>query len=113
MRAKPELVVERIQEELTRRLVTTAPVNNLKHGNTSKLLARVHRHAARSGSRCVAAMDAAQAAEDAIQEKIPLVMIMRDDKPRETRILKRGNYETPGAVVSPACLRSSLRCRTA
>jgi hypothetical protein len=29
-------------------------------------------------------------------------MVMRDEKKRETHILKRGNYETPGDIVPPA-----------
>jgi len=48
------------------------------------------------------AVDRAKIAEDRVQQTIPLVMVMRDDKPRETHILERGNYETPGAVVPPA-----------
>lgn len=101
MRARPELVVERVREEMTRRFVTTAPVNNLKHGNTQKLL-REFIGWNPQWQPPLAAFDEAQAVEDALREKIPHVMIMRDDKPRETRILRRGNYETPGEVVTAA-----------
>ena len=44
---------------------------------------------------------AAEAAEEAAQADVPLVMVMRDDRPRDTFILKRGNYETPGEKVDP------------
>ncbi len=39
--------------------------------------------------------------ELAMQE-IPHVMVMRDDKQRDTHILLRGSYETPGEKVEPA-----------
>ncbi|MCC9655952.1 PSD1 and planctomycete cytochrome C domain-containing protein [Rhodopirellula halodulae] len=43
----------------------------------------------------------AEAKANRLQEQLPLVMVMRDDKPRETFVLLRGNYETPGDKVSP------------
>lgn len=42
----------------------------------------------------------ATAAEAKIQQQIPLVMVMRDNKPRETFVLLRGNYESPGDKVT-------------
>jgi hypothetical protein len=47
-------------------------------------------------------IDELRAEEDKIQQQIPHVMVMRDEKKRETHILKRGNYETPGDIVPPA-----------
>ena len=47
-------------------------------------------------------IDKAAQAEGLLQEKIPLVMVMRDDEPRDTFVLLRGNYETPGQKVTPA-----------
>jgi cytochrome c553 len=35
-----------------------------------------------------------------LQEQIPLVMVMRDDQPRETYVMLRGNYETLGEKVT-------------
>jgi hypothetical protein len=41
----------------------------------------------------------AQQTYDAAQSKLPQVMVMSDDKPRQTHILIRGNYEAPGDPV--------------
>ncbi|EMI55068.1 PSD1 and planctomycete cytochrome C domain-containing protein [Rhodopirellula sallentina] len=41
------------------------------------------------------------AIESRLQAQIPLVMVMRDDQPRETFVYLRGNYETPGEKVEP------------
>ena len=46
-------------------------------------------------------------------ETIPHVMVMRDDKPRETRMLLRGNYETPGEEVAPDIAAALPSCRLA
>jgi hypothetical protein len=45
-------------------------------------------------------VDAAIAAASLLQEKIPLVMVMRDDRPRDTFVMLRGNYETLGDKVT-------------
>ena len=101
MRRDPKLVLERIAEEQTRRFATSAPARDFKNGNTRKLLReflRTQPQWANLGTD----VDATVAAEDALRVAIPHVMIMRDDKPRKTFVLERGNYETPGAEVAPA-----------
>lgn len=45
---------------------------------------------------------AARRKEALAQLKVPLVMVMRDDKPRDTHIMLRGNYESLGEKVDPA-----------
>lgn len=110
MRADPKLIEQRIDTELDRRAVSSADLENLFTSNTQRLLDIYFKL---DGNTEWAAMkkaiDEARVAEDFAQEKIPLVMIMRDDKPRETHILLRGSYETPGEKVSsnvPAFLPS-------
>ncbi len=101
MRRTPTLIDERIKEEITRRSVGLANLEDYKNGHTRKLL-REFLLAHAPWRPLLEAVDAAQDAEDQAQAAFPLVMIMRDDKPRTTRILERGNYETPGAEVAPA-----------
>ena len=106
MRRTPTLIDERIKEEVTRRSVGLANLDDYKNGHTRKLL-REFLLAHAQWRPLLEAVDAAQDAEDEAQAAFPLVMIMRDDKPRTTRILERGNYETPGAEVAadiPAAL---------
>jgi hypothetical protein len=103
MRARPELIEQRTESELDRRAVSSAKLDNYRDGNTKRLL---NIFLASPGREAwLAAKDAAEAAkvaEEDVMQTIPHVMVMRDDKPRETRILKRGNYETPGDVVTAA-----------
>jgi len=106
MLATPALIEERIKgptAEYARRAVSSAKLDNIFDGNTQKVLnvflkqkEYVEFDALNDG------IDQAKIAEDRVQEKIPLVMVMRDDKPRESHILLRGNYETPGEKVQPA-----------
>ena len=50
--------------------------------------------------RLTAAAAAAQAARDAIDKSIPTTMVMQEmDKPRDTFILQRGQYDKPGEKV--------------
>ena len=102
MRANPAFIEQRIETELDRRAVSSADLENLFTSNTQRLLEIFFKL---DGNVEWAAMkhaiDDARIAEDHAQEKIPLVMVMRDDKPRETHILQRGNYETPGDKVLP------------
>lgn len=46
-------------------------------------------------------LDEATAKESLLTEQISLVMVMRDDQPRDTFVMLRGNYETPGEKVGP------------
>ncbi|MEM6690297.1 MAG: PSD1 and planctomycete cytochrome C domain-containing protein [Planctomycetota bacterium] len=47
-------------------------------------------------------IDRANAQVSLLQEQIPLVMVMRDNQPRETFVMLRGNYETLGEKVTPS-----------
>ena len=46
----------------------------------------------------------AQSARDAFYQKIPTVMIMADGAHRDTFVLKRGAYDSPGEKVAPGIL---------
>ena len=100
MRANPELIPERVAEDGVRRNVTTAPLDKPKDGKTRALL-EVFLKTQPQWKPLLDGIGDAQDAEDAAQIAIPLVMVMRDDKPRATHILNRGNYETPGDLVPP------------
>ena len=100
MRANTDLINERIAEDGLRRTVTSAPLDNLWDYKTRNLL-MVFLRTQPQWKPLLDPIAAAQDAEDAAQIAIPLVMVMRDDKPRETHILDRGNYETPGEKVEP------------
>ncbi len=100
MRTNPELIPERVTEDGLRRNVLNAPLDKPRDGKTRGLLDVF----LKSQSQWKPLLDGIQAAQDEennAQYLIPLVMVMRDDKPRQTHILQRGNYETPGAVVLP------------
>lgn len=103
MKAKPELIEQRIESELDRRAVSAANLDDYRNGNTQRVLDQFLKL---PGYEAPAALkksaDEAKEAEELVLESIPHVMVMRDDKPRETHILKRGNYETPGDKVEPA-----------
>ncbi len=102
MRTNTTLIEQRIQDELDRRAVTSAKLDSLFDGNTQRLLNIYFRLEGNEPyAELMSAIASAKRTEDDVQATIPLVMVMRDDKPRETRILERGNYETPGAVVPP------------
>ena len=103
MRARPELIEQRIQGELDRRAVSAAVLDDYRNGNTQRVLDQFLKL---PGNEPYAALkkraDEAKIAEEKVMESIPHVMVMKDDKTRETRILNRGNYETPGDKVEPA-----------
>ncbi len=105
MLATPSLIEERIQgptAEFARRAVSVAKLDNLLDGNTQKVLEVFLKQKDYAEFDALKMeIDRAKIAEDRVQEKIPLVMVMRDDKPRESHILLRGNYETPGEKVQP------------
>lgn len=100
MRANTDLINRRIVEDGLRRSVTSVPLDNLRDYRTRNLL-MVYLKSQPRWKPLMDAIAAAQDEEDAALIAIPQVMVMRDDKPRETRILERGNYETPGAKVEP------------
>ncbi len=103
MIATPALIEERIQgptAEFARRAVSSIKLDNLFDGNTQKVLdVFLAQQEYAEFEALKKEIENAKIAEDRVQEKIPLVMIMRDDKPRESHILLRGNYETPGEKV--------------
>ncbi len=100
MRANTDLINERVFDDGLRRAVTTIPLDKPNDGKVRGLL-DVFLKTQPQWKGLLEPIAAARRAEDAVQIKIPLVMVMRDDKPRETHILERGNYETPGAKVEP------------
>ncbi|MBB3206762.1 hypothetical protein FHS27_002574 [Rhodopirellula rubra] len=101
IRDDPVLGAERIKpSEYVARFVHNADLDNPKDGGFKQLI--------ETFLKCVEPWKSIQdeisaevARESLLQEKIPLVMVMRDDQPRETFVLLRGNYETPGEQVSP------------
>ena len=100
MRADPALAEERLPDDYRRRFVNTAPLDDVKNYETRQILDPFFDvHPAWKPLRD--AIWDAEAAEQAAQARVPLVMVMRDDRPRDTFILERGNYETPGAKVEP------------
>ncbi|NBV86095.1 MAG: DUF1553 domain-containing protein [Verrucomicrobia bacterium] len=100
MRDDPNLIEQRLQHELDRRAVTVAKLESYFDGNTKRLLENfVKLPGNEEAAALKKAADDAKAAEDAVRMTITHVMVMKDDKKRETHILKRGNYETPGDVV--------------
>lgn len=108
MRAKPALIEERLPDEFSRRAVAPAKLDNYKDGNARRLLeVFLKLPGNEEGAAVKQKTEDARIAEDAVLETIPHVMVMRDDKKRETHILKRGNYETPGEKV-PAGVPSFL-----
>lgn len=99
MRDNPELIPQRITDDLISRFVLNAPLDKLDNGNTQKLLDAYLQTQPQWKPLLDATKDSKQV-EDETRQTIPHLMVMRDDKPRETHILKRGNYETPGDVVT-------------
>lgn len=100
MRADTDLINQRLVDDGQRRSVTSVPLDNLKDYRTRNLL-MVFLKSQAQWKPLMDALAAAQDQEDAALIAIPQVMVMRDDHPRETFILERGNYETPGAKVEP------------
>jgi hypothetical protein len=103
MRANLALIEERIQGsnvEFTRSAVISAKLDDVLDGGTQMLLDVFLKQEPYAPIYPLKQeISKARAAEDGVQATIPLVMVMNDDKPRETRILLRGNYETPGDRV--------------
>jgi hypothetical protein len=102
MRETPALIGERLTHELDRRAVSAANLDNYKDGNTRRLLDAfflVSTNAQWSAYK--QSLEAAKVTEEEVMRTIPHVMVMRDDKPRKTFVLDRGNYETPTDEVAP------------
>jgi hypothetical protein len=103
MRDDLALIEERIQGanvEFTRSAVTRANLDEILEGNTQLLLEEFLKQEKYAGIYALKQeISKAKAAEGEVQASIPLVMVMDDNKPRDTHILLRGNYETPGDPV--------------
>jgi len=99
MRADPSLIKKRISVDFLRRSVNTIPIDKPKHNTTRKLTLNFLAQDERWSS-LVKTLKGAQRAVSQHQGDIPLVMIMRDNKSRDTFVLERGNYETPGEKVT-------------
>jgi hypothetical protein len=106
VRADGGLLLKRIEEDGLRRIVNSIKLETLNYAKiTNKNERALVELFLRGDARWAAAMkavDTLRADEEALQQQIPHVMIMRDVKTRVTRILNRGNYETPGDKVEAA-----------
>ncbi len=100
MREDQSLIDSRVKDDTLRRFVLNAPLDDRKNGNTRRLLQAFLEQDER-WSALQKTLNVAREREEALMLSLPHVMIMRDNKPRETRILLRGNYETPGDAVKP------------
>lgn len=99
MRADPTLVKERVKEDYLRRSVNTVPLDKPNNSTTKRYTTHFLSQDERWAPLVKAIKDASRA-ESEYQAEVPLVMIMRDNKPRDTFLLERGNYETPGEQVT-------------
>ncbi|QDT69190.1 Planctomycete cytochrome C [Planctomycetes bacterium MalM25] len=99
MREDPSLIEERVTVNYLHRFVNTVPLDKPSNGNNKKLTRNFLEQSERWRPFTKRIDDAKRAASN-LEGKSPLVMIMRDDKPRDTFILLRGNYETPGDQVT-------------
>lgn len=106
VRADGDLLLKRIEEDGLRRIAGTIKLETLNYekltNKTERALVELFLRVDTRWSSAMKAIDELRAEEDKIQQQIPHVMVMRDEKKRETHILKRGNYETPGDIVPPA-----------
>jgi hypothetical protein len=106
VRADGELLLKRIEEDGLRRIAGTIKLETLNYekltNKTERALVELFLRGDTRWASAIKAIDELRAEEDKIQQQIPHVMVMRDEKKRETHILKRGNYETPGDIVPPA-----------
>ncbi len=106
VRADGDLLLKRIEEDGLRRIAGTIKLEALNYekltNKTERALVELFLRVDTRWASAMKAIDELRAEEDKIQQQIPHVMVMRDEKKRETHILKRGNYETPGDIVPPA-----------
>lgn len=106
VRADPELLLKRIEEDGLRRIANSIKLETLNYAKitnkTERSLVELFLRNDARWSSAMKAIDELRTEEEKLQQQIPHVMIMRDEKKRETRVLNRGNYETPGDKVEPA-----------
>ena len=99
MREDSSLVADRLTTYLSS-FLTTADLENPNDADFKKLLEHYLKNNA-PWKAYQAKIGVAEREAALLQEQIPLVMVMRSDKSRDTFVLLRGNYETPGDEVSP------------
>jgi hypothetical protein len=106
VRADGELLLKRIEEDGLRRIAGTIKLETLNYekltNKTERALVELFLRGDERWSAAITAIEELRVIEENLQQQIPHVMVMRDEKKREARILKRGNYETPGEIVPPA-----------
>lgn len=106
VRADGELLLKRIEEDGLRRIANSIKLETLNYekltNKTERALVELFLRGDERWSAPMKTIDEWRASEEKLQQQIPHVMLMRDEKKRETHILKRGNYETPGDIVPPA-----------
>ncbi len=106
VRADPELLLKRIEEDGLRRIANSIKLETLNYAKitnkTERSLVELFLRNDARWSQAMKAIDKLRTEEEKLQQQIPHVMIMRDEKKRETRVLNRGNYEMPGDKVEPA-----------
>lgn len=106
VRADGDLLLKRIDEDGLRRIAGSIKLETLNYekltNKTERALVELFLRGDERWAAAVKAIDELRVSEETIQQQIPHVMIMRDEKKRETRVLDRGNYETPGDIVPPA-----------
>ncbi|WP_286762652.1 MULTISPECIES: PSD1 and planctomycete cytochrome C domain-containing protein [Rhodopirellula] len=101
IRDDPEEGAKRIKPgEYVARFVLSADLNNPKDNGFKRLIdTYLSRNEPWKSMKDRIAK--AEAKANLLQEQMPLVMVMRDDQPRETFVMLRGNYETLGEKVTP------------
>jgi hypothetical protein len=100
IRKNPDTIEAEVTDVFLRRVVTSAKLEDLEDSQTKRLVTYFLR--TREPWKAMRAeIEASTRREEDLLASIPHVMVMRDDKPRVTRVLLRGNYETPGAEVLP------------
>lgn len=102
MRDDPDVAAQRVKPgEYVARFINSADLDNPKETGFRQLIDFYvkRNHPWKAYQQLV---NTATAAEGLIQEQIPLVMVMRDDQPRDTFVMLRGNYETLGEKVTPS-----------
>jgi hypothetical protein len=106
LRADPELLVKEVPEDGQRRIIGTIKVGNVDYrkvtNRAEKSLVEFFLSKQPEWKPHLKKLNQLRREEEDLRSEIPHVMIMKDEKPRETRILKRGNYETPGDPVESA-----------
>lgn len=106
VRANPEMLLKRIEEDGLRRIANSIKLEALNYAKitnkTERALVELFLRGDERWSSAMKVIDGLRTEEEKIQQQIPHVMIMRDEKKRETHVLNRGNYEMPGDKVEPA-----------